>query len=225
MMSSTGYKVRTYLAKSLQRRCKAIRNAVAEYNAAAVALDPPRPEIDWSEVSHYSFVEEFALLQDTRNDIREKQWSHPQVREYMRLGRRIEHAHEEILNANRELRRLHTWIRDEELLFQRELRRLREEKNILYPAILDYCRRRRAANARNMAYIQATHDLPGFSGNRTPGRRVGAMPASETAPSTENASHEEPVPPDASDVADLALDEDADGEVTSIIHYLADLTT
>ena len=84
MMSSIGYKVRTYLAKSLQRRCKAIRNAVAEYNSAAAALNPPRPAINWSEVSHYSFVEEFSLLQDTRNDIREKQWSQPQIREFMR---------------------------------------------------------------------------------------------------------------------------------------------
>ena len=41
-----------------------------KFNAAAKALDPDSEPLDWSEVSHYSFIEEFALLQDTRKDLR-----------------------------------------------------------------------------------------------------------------------------------------------------------
>ena len=58
----TGYKARTHLAKSLQTRCKAIRSATDTYNKAARLLDPPRPPLDWAQVSRYSFLEEFNLL-------------------------------------------------------------------------------------------------------------------------------------------------------------------
>ena len=88
--------MRTYLAKSLQRRCRAIQNAVREYNQAALAMNPTRPTIDWARVSHYTFIEEFSLLRDTRNDLHAKDWSRPEVRETMRLARRLDRAGEEV---------------------------------------------------------------------------------------------------------------------------------
>ncbi|KAI0371846.1 hypothetical protein BV20DRAFT_1051440 [Pilatotrama ljubarskyi] len=88
-ISRTGYKARTYIAKSLQRRCQAIHNAVNAYNAAARELSPPREVLDWSKVSHYAFLEEFTLLCDTKNDIREKPWAKPVVHEAMRLANHI----------------------------------------------------------------------------------------------------------------------------------------
>ena len=45
----------------------------------ALALDPPCPTVDWSKVSHYSFLDEFVLLQDTRQDISDRWWSKPAV--------------------------------------------------------------------------------------------------------------------------------------------------
>ncbi|KAG1853644.1 hypothetical protein F4604DRAFT_1933044 [Suillus subluteus] len=60
--TGTSYKMCTHISKSLQTRCHAIQNAVKTYNAAAAALSPPRPQLDWSKVSHYSFLEEFNLL-------------------------------------------------------------------------------------------------------------------------------------------------------------------
>ncbi|GBE83750.1 hypothetical protein SCP_0508060 [Sparassis crispa] len=65
----TAYRMRMHIAKSLQTRCEAIRNAVQVYNAAAGVLNPPRPTLDWAKISHYSFLDEFDLLHDTRNDI------------------------------------------------------------------------------------------------------------------------------------------------------------
>ena len=53
------YHIRTHIAKSLQTHCKAIQNAVKKYNEAATALLPPRPSLDWSHVSHYSFLDKF----------------------------------------------------------------------------------------------------------------------------------------------------------------------
>ena len=144
----TAYRVRTQIAKNLQKRCRAIRTAVTQYNAAAAALDPPRPPLDWSKVSHFSFLEEFTLLQDTRNDIRTRKWAQPLVRETMRTARRIERAEEELAHVNREARRVHTSIRDEDALFTDVLQELRERQDPIYLCIYDYVRRRRAINKR-----------------------------------------------------------------------------
>jgi hypothetical protein len=60
-----GYCMRTHIAKSLQTRCKAIQNAVKTYNTAALEMNPPRPTLDWSKASHYTFLEDFELLRNT----------------------------------------------------------------------------------------------------------------------------------------------------------------
>ncbi|EKM53052.1 uncharacterized protein PHACADRAFT_99165 [Phanerochaete carnosa HHB-10118-sp] len=71
-VSHTGYKMRTHIAKSLQVRSKTIKKTVANYNAVAVTMNPSKPMLDWSEVMHYAFLEEFSLLQNTRNNVRQK---------------------------------------------------------------------------------------------------------------------------------------------------------
>ncbi|KAL7283095.1 hypothetical protein ACG7TL_002520, partial [Trametes sanguinea] len=183
-LSQTAYRVRTYIAKNLQKRCQAIRRAIDEYNKAAALLDPPRPALDWSKVSHFSFIEEFTLLQDTRNDLRDKLWSQPVAREMMRKARRIQRAHEEITNVNREIRRLHTSIRDEDAHFTAVLDSLRARKDPLYSAVLEFCTRRRSANARNLVFIQRLYDLDGFTGDPTPGVRCGGVPSTAGDPIT-----------------------------------------
>ena len=112
-LSSSAYHMRTHIAKALQSRCKAIRNAVKTYNAAAAELVPPRPAINWETVSHINFLEEFNLLHNTRQDIREKPWSEPAVRELMKLSQRVKRAHEEIERCHIAVRRLYTAIHDE----------------------------------------------------------------------------------------------------------------
>src|SRR6202451_4895907 len=101
------YQMRTHIAKSLQTRCKAIQNAVKADNVAASALSPPRPTVDWAKVSHYGFLDEFNLLRDTRDDVREKPWARPAHRETVKQYLRIQCAHEEILRCNVEIRHLH----------------------------------------------------------------------------------------------------------------------
>ncbi|KAI0686976.1 hypothetical protein C8Q76DRAFT_772245 [Earliella scabrosa] len=227
-LAQTGYKARTYIAKSLQRRCQAIRTAVKAYNDAAAALTPPRETLDWSAASHYSFLEEFALLKDTRKDVREKPWATPAVREAMRLSQRILRAREEIVNVNRESRRLHTAIRDEEILFASTLEELRSQSNPLEGALREYVLHRRATNARNMAYIEALHTLPGFSGDPTPGHRTGAsLPALVRPSQLEHlAAHGSMFAPQEESI-DIDLEEDdyTSEEITGLIEYLAGLTT
>ncbi|EIW56750.1 uncharacterized protein TRAVEDRAFT_127597 [Trametes versicolor FP-101664 SS1] len=223
-LSRTGYKARTHIAKSLQTRCKAIRNAVNVYNQAARELDPPRETLDWSKASHYAFLEEFALLRDTSKDIREKDWAKPVVRETMRIMQRIDRAHEELRNANRDIRRLHTWIRDEEVLFAAVLEDLEKRGDPLFGAAQHYIRHRRAANARNLAYIERTYALTGFTGTRAPGVHAGAplVPPSylESLVTTESAA----VTQDDAEAQDPMDDDEVGGEVNAIMEYLADIT-
>ncbi|KAI0075583.1 hypothetical protein K474DRAFT_1761098, partial [Panus rudis PR-1116 ss-1] len=173
---SSGYKLRTHLAKSLQTRCKAIRRAVAEYNAAAAKLPEPRPPLNWSQVSHYGFLEEFLLLQDTRNDIRDRPWGNVHAREAMKLRRRIKRAEEEIQRCNVEVRRLHTAIIDEAVLFHAVRAELKEAGNPLLIPVQEFTTRRERINEELLARIHQIHALPGFTGVKTPGVRIGMRP-------------------------------------------------
>lgn len=164
--------MRTHLSKSLQVRCKTIRKAITQYNAAANACDPPRPTVDWSQVSHYGFLEQFTLLQDTRNDVREKQWTKPAVRETLKLYRRVARAREEIIRLNVEARRVHTAIVDEAVLFKKTLD-LIPLNDPLHGAVQDFTVRRCNINGYILHCLRKLYALPGFSGAKEPGRRLG----------------------------------------------------
>ncbi|THU89328.1 hypothetical protein K435DRAFT_821451 [Dendrothele bispora CBS 962.96] len=68
-LSQTGYKMRTHIANALQKRSKAIRRAVNRYNKAAMSLNPQQLTLDWTKVSHFSFLDQFNILQDTRHSV------------------------------------------------------------------------------------------------------------------------------------------------------------
>jgi len=169
----SGYKARTHLAKSLQTRCKAIRSATEAYNRAARALDPPRPSLDWTQVSRYSFLEEFSLLRNTRHDISKAPWADPVVRETIKKFFRVRRAHEEIQRCNVETRRLFTSIHDEAHKLSGTLKVLVEQKSPIFGAVNEYCVRRRQVNALLLGQIQQVFDLDGFTGDRTLGCRKG----------------------------------------------------
>ena len=166
--------MRTHIAKALQSRCKAIRNAVKTYNSAAAQLDPPRPPISWEAVSHINFLEEFNLLHDTRQDICEKPWSQPAVRELMKLSQRVKRAHEEIERCHIAIRRLYTAIHDETEDFEKTLSRLRTGDPLIYEAVYDFVARRQQVNRLLLAKLKIVMDSPGYSGDRSHGVRVGS---------------------------------------------------
>lgn len=166
--------MRTHIAKSLQTRCKTIRRAVTAYNTAAASLSPPLPALDWTRVSQYGFLEEFNLLQGTHNDVREKLWASPVIRETIKLRRRLARAKEEIERLNVEVRRLHTSIRDEYRLFKTVLFSLKTAGSPLYGPVHDFTAYRRRINAILLERIWQIYVLPGFSGVKGPGRRAGS---------------------------------------------------
>ncbi|KAJ3832901.1 hypothetical protein F5878DRAFT_547471, partial [Lentinula raphanica] len=113
-IAGTGYKMRKMIANSLKTRSKSIQAAISSYNAAAAALRPPRRAISWDEVVDYSFLSEFDILRDTREDVRQKKWATPSNRLLMFQFFKLIRAEEELDRLHMEIKRLLTYIRDEE---------------------------------------------------------------------------------------------------------------
>ncbi|KAG6835638.1 hypothetical protein H0H93_016291 [Arthromyces matolae] len=172
-LASTAYRARSHIAKSLQSRSQAIRNAVKQYNAAATSLG--RPTLDWTKVSHYSFLDEFNLLRNNRANVHERPWSDPVIRETMRKYQRLQRAKEERERCNIELRRLHTSIRDEYRHFASVMKSL-DGSDPISQRVLEHIRRRRGVNRVLIMQISKTYALKGFTGNPKPGTRKGSAP-------------------------------------------------
>jgi len=102
---ATGYKMRKHISKALQSRSQAIRSALERYNTAARLLPIPRRQLDWKEVVEYTFLADFDLLRDARQDISDRPWATLAGRLAMDLHFKIERAHEEITRLNVEIRR------------------------------------------------------------------------------------------------------------------------
>ncbi|KAF6759070.1 hypothetical protein DFP72DRAFT_806955, partial [Ephemerocybe angulata] len=118
-MSQTGYKLRKHISKSLQTRSQAIRNALEQYNKAAKALKPPAPKLTWDQVVEYTFLADFDLLRDSRQDIRGRPWAEPVPRAIMHQWFKIQRAKEEIKRVKIEIRRVMTFISDEKAFLAR----------------------------------------------------------------------------------------------------------
>ncbi|KAJ2979824.1 hypothetical protein NUW54_g11087 [Trametes sanguinea] len=151
-------------------------------------------------------------------------------------ARRIARAQEEIRNVNREARRLHTHIRDEEALLTRVLTDLKGRADPLYGAVLEYSCHRRSANARNLAYLSRMYALDGFSGNPTPGVRAntpsdGSAPPSDTgdpmhagsALSALVTAENDELAREDGDIAAVVENDQVHEEVTGILEFLAGL--
>lgn len=214
--------MRTHIGKSMKTRCNAIQRALVAYNAAAAALTPPRPPLDWANVKGYELLEEFTLLQDTRNDIRDKAWTKPTVREAMKMQHRIARAREEIIRLNVEVRRLHTAIRDEDALFAATLSRLKETDHILYPAMYDFIIRRQGINKHLLYYVHQIYSLQGFTGIAGPGVRLGSVATSLPM----DVDLPAPVPSNVNDEDDHdILDSDEQQrELGNLVQFYADLS-
>ncbi|KAF8814021.1 hypothetical protein BYT27DRAFT_7071949, partial [Phlegmacium glaucopus] len=221
-LSGIAYKACNHLSKSLRTRSRAIRNATAAYNKAARELDPPRPELDWSKLSRYNYIEEFNLLKDCRTDIRTTPWAEPVIREAMKQRLRVKRANEEVIRCNIELRRLYTYIHGEKQAFEAVLQKLSNASDPIFFCVQEHSIRRLRINDHLLEQIYQCFNLPGFSGDRTLGHRVGSTPHMDTA-----------INPDSTTVPlareGAESDEDADesdgenAQVGGLIDYIASL--
>lgn len=204
--------MRTHIVKSLQTRCKAIQNAVNNYNKAAAELIPPRPSLDWTKASHYAFLEDFELLRDTRHNIRA-----------MKQCQRIKRARKEIFNCNIEVPRLHTHVLQESTQLLDRVTSLQAEGSPIAGAVGEFVVRRRRANAHILGRLQLIHELEGYTGLKEPGVRVGH--STTVPPQNRDQDQAAIVDGDADeDVDDLDDDDEAQGDYGGLITFLSELS-
>lgn len=83
-----------HIAKHLQSRAKTIQTAIIRFNKAAKVLG--QFTLAAKDVLSKTFVAEFDLLHDARQDIRNKPWAQPAMRLYIDKYFRLTHAKEEV---------------------------------------------------------------------------------------------------------------------------------
>ncbi|KAI6011856.1 hypothetical protein BKA83DRAFT_106181, partial [Pisolithus microcarpus] len=137
------------------------------YNDVAVEIGCPT--IDWSQVSHYTFLEEFTLLVEGTEDVQKNHWTEPAVCELMKQTLCIQCAHEEVIQCNIEIWHLHTAIVDEHHLFDSVLKKLGTESSPILGAMAEHCQHHHHINTHILACLQCIYVMNGFSGNITPG--------------------------------------------------------
>ncbi|KAE9387174.1 hypothetical protein BT96DRAFT_1081007 [Gymnopus androsaceus JB14] len=219
-LSNTGYKMQTHISNALQRRSKAIQNAVNAYNIAAVALNPPRDMLDWSKVSHYTFLNQFNILQGTQHSVFDQPWAKPMNWTLMKQHHRIARTHEEIIRCNVEIRRLHTLIVDEGKHFDIILAKLADSP-MLGP-VTDYVRRRQAVNSLLLARINQTYDLEGYTSERTPGTRKGSANMQDD-PNSAATTPPQPTNP-GSDIGEDEDDDEFTEEVDNVLDFMLNMS-
>ncbi len=130
-----------------------------------MALSPQAPQLSWEEIVAYTFLAEFDLLRDTRQDIREKPWANPANRQLRDEFFKQERAREEIQRLNIEIRRVISYMNDEEhfLTMQEEL--ATNELPELAHQISLYREERGRFNARHKRRFGELSLLPQFSGD------------------------------------------------------------
>ncbi|KAF5341224.1 hypothetical protein D9611_005927 [Ephemerocybe angulata] len=169
-MSQTGYKLRKHIAKSLQTRSQAIRNALEKYNAAAAALKPRAPKLTWDQVVEYAFLADFDLLRDSRQDVRNRPWAQPVPRAIMHQWFKIERAKEEVERVKIEIRRVVTFIADERRFLARALESLTAQDPTLAVHLSRHIHRRTLFFDTHLKrFRRLEQQEPGLNLNLSPG--------------------------------------------------------
>ncbi|KAJ7814400.1 hypothetical protein B0H14DRAFT_3090110 [Mycena olivaceomarginata] len=173
--SQTGYKMCKHIAKALQARSKAVKNAIKRYNDAAAALDPPMRSVSWEQVVEYAFLADFDILRDMHAEVQSKPWSRPAYRLAMDRYFKTLPAHEEIKRLNIEIRRVITWIRDENCFLRRMERSMRAiegktEEQIEADALMAvqvrlYREQRGRFDAGHLENFRKLAQMPGITGS------------------------------------------------------------
>jgi len=168
-----GYKQRKKISAGLKKRSKAVNTVLNEYNKQAECLG--RPVLDFQQVVEYSFLSEFELLHTSRNDITQRPWAHPLVRNAMISWMKIQHAKEEITCLNVEARRLTTYIQDSSMARQNAIQHLCQTDPALATELQERHNAQSSTNTLLLQQLRKMQLLPGFSGRITPGVRAGSI--------------------------------------------------
>jgi hypothetical protein len=120
-------------------------------------------------VVEYTFLADFDLLRDSRQDVRDRPWTKPACRVVIDHHFKLERAREEIQRLNVEIRRVVTYMRDEDKF----LRSKEDDIMLVNPGLARqvkiYRMERGRFNAQHMERFRKLASLPGFTGSIIPG--------------------------------------------------------
>ncbi|KAJ3783966.1 hypothetical protein GGU10DRAFT_272390 [Lentinula aff. detonsa] len=162
-VAGTGYKMRQHIGDAMKKRSKAILSALEEYNACAASLKPPRKLLDWDDILNYTYLSEFNFLRESRADILDKPWAKPAVREAMSELFKLIRAGEEIDRLHVEIKRLLTYMKEEEEYFATVVRRHRDNDEPLAYQIWLHGRERSRFNEVHRTRLKSIQKLKGFT--------------------------------------------------------------
>lgn len=171
-MCCTGYKLRQHISKALKTRSQAVKTALQQFNNAARKLDPPRESLRWDQVVEYTFLSEFDILSETRDDIRQKPWARPAARTLMDQFFGMERAKEELDHLNVEIPRLTTFIQDEEDFLHKAEHELKTKDPAIAYQISLRRRHFELANQEHLFRLQKLGKMVGFTGSLGTGQAV-----------------------------------------------------
>ncbi|KAK1216235.1 hypothetical protein PQX77_021149 [Marasmius sp. AFHP31] len=173
-MSGVGYKQRMKISQALTARAEAIKKAIAEYNHAADLLSPPRDHITWADIVQMVSLADFDLLKHTELDLAQLTWARDEYREVMHEHYQILRAREEIQRLNVEIKWKVTFMIDD---YADHLWAERRATVAGDSALATELARRWEIQSRFDAHIARrlldTSQLKGFTGDLTPGERIG----------------------------------------------------
>ncbi|KAF8339461.1 hypothetical protein F5887DRAFT_889178 [Amanita rubescens] len=167
-----GYNLRDHIADALKARSQAVRTALNNYNTAASSLIPSAPQLSWKEVVQYAFLSDFDLLRCARQDIREKPWANPTNWVLRDQFFKLVRAREEIARLNIEIRRVITYMQDEELFLEEQESALRDTQPELAYQISLYKRERSRSNIQHKRRFGKLGISPSFTGDMSPGTAI-----------------------------------------------------
>jgi hypothetical protein len=139
----------------------------------------------------------------------------------MKQAQRIKRAQEEIGNCNVEVRRLHTHVLDESADLHKIVDTLKAQNHPIAGAVEEFSLHRQWANTYILNGIYDIFGLSGFSGDETPGVRVGRVADltwSGVARGKEANQEEE-----EDNNYDLDEDEEARGEYGGLVDFVSDM--
>ena len=130
---------------------------------------PPKPTLSWDEVVNYGFLSDFDILRDTQDGVRSRPWTRRSYRLAMDRYFKILRAREEIKRLNIEIKRVVTWIDDEDQFLRKKEAEYRESDPLLAVQISRYRQRRSRSDDNHMQRFWALAKTPGFTGSVSPG--------------------------------------------------------
>lgn len=156
--------MRRHISKSIVRRSVALRTSLDKYNELAPRQDPPRPTIDYADVTDLAWLGDFDLLRHSRHDILSKAWASRSNREVANKWYKVAGARFEIARLNVEIRRLHAWADAEDKQLSEVASSLLSSQPLLSAEVSELSRKQHRLNDVHRSRLQAIYGLQGFTG-------------------------------------------------------------